>query len=183
MNPQLANALALVRRYPFSVVCAVITILMAVATYYLWDIQDEQELAYQEVSKQGAAMLDLLKGGSTQRQELALVRDAARRIEDNLVIEASLADNKWYFYKIEEQTKARLLDLNQNPAPPSDSSFYRRIPFSVRLTGTYEQIVGFILSVETGPRLANITSFSLNRREKDGSTLILDLNLELLGKK
>jgi len=183
MSPQLANALALARRYPFGVTCSVITICTAVTTYFLWQDRDEQELVYQDVSKQGEAMLDLRKGGSTQREELAAVRDATRRIEDNLVIEANLADNKWYFYKMEEQTKVRLLDISQNPAAPGDSSLYRRIPFSARVTGTYEQVASFLLALETGPRLAKITSFNFSRRGPGSDAIALDLTLELLGKK
>jgi len=183
MNPQLANFVALVRRYPFAVTCTVLVIGLAVTSWFLWQQIDERELTLEDRAKVGEANLELLIGGSTQREELAAVRKANRLIEDNLVIEANLADNKWYFYKIEEQTKAHLLDINQYPAPAGDSPLYRRMPFSARITGTYEQVASFVLSIETGPRLSNITAFTFSRRDKDPDRLALDLNLELLGKK
>src|SRR5258708_11746554 len=111
MNPQVAAFLALIRRYPFAATCILLVILGGVGAYFLWDDIDTQEAARIDRAKEGDAMLELLVGGSMQRQELAAVREATRRIDDNLVIEANLADNNWYFYKFEEQTKARLLEL------------------------------------------------------------------------
>jgi hypothetical protein len=75
-----------------------------------------------------------------------------RRIEDNLVVEDNLAENLWYFYKIEEQTKAHMLELRPLNTIISDSkALYRRIPFSLRVTGTYEQTAAFLYAIETGP--------------------------------
>ena len=182
MNPQLASFLALLRRYPLGFTSSLLAILLAVAAWFLWQDRDDQDVILQGRAKEGEAMLALLVGGSTQRQELADVREAARRIEDNLVIADNLADNKWYFYKLEEQTKALLPELNQMNPPTSDSTLFRRVPFSLRVTGNYEQIFKFIVSLETGSRLTNITSFSLSRQSTPGS-LVLDLTLDQLGKK
>ena len=130
-------------------------------------------------------MLTLLVGGSTQRQELAAVREAARRIEENLVIESNLPENAFYFYKFEEQSKAHLAELHPVSSPATDSSeLFRRVPYTLRVTGTYEQVLNFLSAIESGPRLANITAFAFSRREATGSGGVsLDLSLELLGKK
>ena len=184
MNPQLAAFGALLRRFPFASICVALLILSGVGSYFLWDDIDTQELARQDRQKEGESTLELLVGGSTQRQELAAVREAARRIDDNLIIESNLADNNWYFYKFEEQTKSRLLELHPQSAPPaSDAALYKRIPYTLHVTGTFEQVAAYLLALETGPRLANITSFVFNRRDKDPNALSLELNLELLGKK
>jgi len=112
------------------------------------------------------------------------VREYPRRIEDNLVVEDNLAENLWYFYKLEEQTKARLPELRQLNAPPPDTgSLYKRVPYLLKVTGTYVQVSAFLYALETGPRLANITSFGFRRREANGSMIALDLSIELLGKK
>ena len=129
-------------------------------------------------------MLALLVGGSTQRAELEVVRETTRRIEENLVVEANLAENLWYFYKLEEQTKARLPELHQLSSPTTDKSpLYRRVPYSLRIAGSYEQVAAFLLALETGPRLVKITGFNYARAEAVGSAMALDLNVELLGKK
>lgn len=184
MNPQLAAFGALLRRFPFASICVGVLIASGVAAWFLWDDIDTQELARQDRQKEGEATLELLVGGSTQRQELAAVREATRRIEENLIVESNLADNQWYFYRIEEQTKSNLIELHpQNSPPTGDAALYRRIPYSLKVAGTYEQVAAYLLALETGPRLANITSFTFSRRDKDPNALALELSLELLGKK
>ena len=184
MNSQLAAFGALLRRYPFAASCLVVTLLCGAAAWFLSQNTDEQELARVDRAKEGESTLELLVGGSTQRQELAAAREAARRIEDNLVIESDLAANNWYFYRIEEQTKSRLLELHPQSSPSApDTTLYKRVPYTLKVTGSYEQVAAYLLALETGPRLANITSFTFSRREKDSSALSLELSLELLGKK
>lgn len=186
MNPQLAALLALIRRYPFAAACLLLVLGCGVGAYFLWDDIDVEDVARQDRAKEGEAMLELLVGGSTQRQELAAVREATRRIEDNLISEANLADNNWYFYKFEEQTKARLLELHPQSSPTADEATrYKRIPYTLRVSGSYEQVASYLLAIETGPRLANITAFGYSRRDKeaDSTSLVLELSLELLGKK
>ena len=186
MSPQLTAFVALLRRYPFAAACILITIGCGAGAYFLWDYIDMEDAIRQDRAKEGEAMLELLVGGSTQRQELAALREATRRIEDNLIVEANLADNNWYFYKFEEQTKARLLELHPQSSPTTDDTTrYKRIPYTLRVSGSYEQVASYLLALETGPRLASISSFSYSRRNKeaDANTLVLEVGLELLGKK
>ena len=184
MTARLEPLLALLRRYPFSAACLCLTLLFGGAAWYFSDHNDELETVRAARAKEGEAMLALLVGGSTQRQELAAVRAAARRIEENLVIETNLAENAFYFYKFEEQTKVRLPELHPLTSPTTDASqLYRRVPYTLRVAGTYEQVAAFLFALETGPRLANITAFGFSRREAGGTAITLDLSLELLGKK
>ncbi|MSU66365.1 MAG: hypothetical protein EXS38_09755 [Opitutus sp.] len=129
-------------------------------------------------------MLSLLVGGSTQRQELAAAHEIARRLDENLVVEENLAENLWYFYRLEEQTKARLPELHQLSSSPTDASpLFKRVPYTLRATGNYEQVASFLLALETGPRLVNITSFNFARTGANRAGLALELSIELLGKK
>ncbi len=183
MNARFEPLLLLLRRYPFCAACVAITLLSAGTAWILSGQNTDLETARVDRAKEGEAMLALLVGGSTQRQELATVKEAARRIEENLVIDSNLAENAFYFYKFEEQTKARLPELHPLSSPAADSSaLYRRVPYTLRVVGTYEQVSAFLFAIETGPRLANITAFSFSRRESEGG-VSLDLSLELLGKK
>lgn len=184
MNPQLASALAFVRRHLFATICAVLIAGSAVAAWMLSQEIDDLNAAVEDRAKEGDDMLKLLVGGSTQRQELAAVREATHRIEDNLVVENNLAENYWYFFRFEEQAKARLPELHQLSSPTTDAStLYCRVPYSIRVTGTYDQVAAFLFAIETGPRLANVTSFALTRRTAGGDAITLDLSVELLGKK
>lgn len=184
MSPAVNNLMQMLRRYPHSAVCLLLTIVLGLGAFYLHSQIADLETTQRERAKEGEAMLDLLVGGSTQRQELAAVHEVARRIEDNLVVEDALAENLWYFYKLEEQTKARLPELHQLSSPPGDTStLYKRIPYTLRATGSFEQVAAFLLALETGPRLVNIVSFNCARTGAGGAGLALDLGIEVLGKK
>ena len=181
MSPAISSFIVLVRRYPHSAICALITLILGSASWFLWVQDAELETVHRDRSKEGEAMLQVRVGGSTQRQELDAVREATRRIADNLVIETDLAENAWYFYRIEEQTKVRLSELHPISAPTTDaSSLFKRIPYTIRVSGTYEQTAAFLLALETGERLVNITSFTFSRA---ANGMALDLNIEVLGKK
>ncbi len=184
MNSLLERFLTLVRRFPYCAACTVLIIALGGGSGYIAGQNEDLEIVRAGRAREGEAMLALLVGGSTQRQELATVREAARRIEENLVAESNLAENAFYFYKLEEQTKARLPELHPLTSPASETSLlYRRVPYTLRVAGTYAQVSAFLFAIETGPRIANITAFGFSRRDLGGSEILLDLSLELLGKK
>jgi Tfp pilus assembly protein PilO len=175
---------AFLRRYRYCAGCAVVTLVAILGAWFLRGEIRILQLMLSDRAKQGNETLSTLVGGSTTRQELAFVREVTRRIDENLLVETNLAENLWYFYKLEEQTKVRLPELHQLSSPPNDKSpLYRRIPYTLRITGTYEQVAAFVLALETGPRLVKITNFSYSRADPQGSTLALDLGVELLGKR
>jgi Tfp pilus assembly protein PilO len=202
MNPRLAQLVALMRRFPFCVACTVLTLALGGGYWYFSSAIAALQATHENRSKEYQEMLNLLVNGSTQRAELAAVHEIARRIDDNLLTENDLVGNNEYFYKFEARTNTHLVELHQLNSPITDNSpLYRRIPYTLRVTGTYEQVAAFLLALETGPRLVNITSFSFSRQAGGGSggrpatsdtlaagdtpaaNVVLDLNLEMLGKK
>lgn len=201
MNPQLAEFIALMRRYPWCVSCAIVALVCGAGAGYLYyDIGDLAE-PYAQRDKEYKEMLDLTKGGLNQRLELENATQTTQRIEENLLVGEDLAGNNWYFYKFEEQTKAHLSELHQLNSPSTDNSpLFRRVPYTLRVLGTFEQVAAFIQALERGPRLMRVTSFSMSRSggaNKDGGrgaaaepmvdtpvpSVVADLNIELLGKK
>lgn len=185
MNNFLTNLLNVARRYPFSVACGVVAILLtATAIWFLPRLNRQLEVELRDQEKDEDSMSAKKKSGSLLRQELSDVRSITRRIDENLVVESNLAENLWYFYKIEEQTRAQLPELHQVNAPAADkSTLYRRVGYTLRVVGTYEQVAAFLLAIETGPRLLRITNFNLTRTDVNGRTVSLDLSVEMLGKK
>jgi Tfp pilus assembly protein PilO len=152
------------RRYLFGAVSIIVGVVCLIAAGYLWYERDELENRLRERTEEGQAMLATVMAGPILREELAAVRQATRRIDDNLVIETNLSENLWYFYKFEERTKIHLEDLHQLNIPAIDNdSPYKLVSYSLRGTGTYAQIMAFLQNVEAGPRLMILRSFSLTR--------------------
>jgi Tfp pilus assembly protein PilO len=180
----IAQWIAVLRRHPLSVFCAFVCVGCALVSWYIHVNLKWLDFDHRQLGQDADLAVSTLVSGPAVRQELTATRDITRRMEDNLVVPDNLAENLWYFYKIEQQSKAHVLELHPLNAITSDSkSLYRRIPFEIRLSGTYEQTGAFLYLTETGPRLANITSLSFKRRDPGGLTTILEMNIELLGKK
>jgi Tfp pilus assembly protein PilO len=176
--------IAVVRRHPLSVLCGIIFVVCGIISWLTYDDMKGLELERNQLSQDGDLMVATLITGPSVRTELETIREVTRRLDDNLVVEDNLAENLWYFYKIEQLSKAHLSELHQlNPLMPDSRSLYRRIPYSLTVTGTYEQTGAFLYAIETGPRLANIASVNFRRTEPDSPSLRLEVNLELLGKK
>ena len=176
--------IAIARRNPISVACAVVCLFCGLVCWYVASNMKWLDLEHKQLMQDSdLAQASLISGPSVKQERLAALV-VTRQIEDNLVIEDNLAENLQYFYKIEDRTKCHMLELRPlNSTIPDSRSLFRRVPFSIRVTGTYEQVVGFLYGIETGPRLANITSLSVRRREPASLTVVLDMNVEQLGKK
>lgn len=171
------------KRYLFSTVCTGLSVLLLVIATFLWLDQRNLTQRLQIRTAQGEAVLAALAAGPALRDSLASVRATTARINENLVHEPNLAENLWYFYNLEESTRVRLRDLNQltSQAVSGDAS-YKLVPYTLRVTGSFAQIMSFLQNLETGPKLGQIRSFSLSRLDNEGVNVALQVDLALLGK-
>ena len=177
-----SSRFVLVRKHPFASTCAGLTVLFLAAIFYLNGVVDSLDTERQMREREGVTSLSKLVSGPPLRQELTAVNDAAVRLDANLVIEENLADNLWYFYKIEDETGVRLKELRQVNGGIQFNLKYRRIPYEIDAVGTYPQLTHFLRAIETGSRLAKITSFTLHHTEGTGRVVEAELSVELLGK-
>jgi Tfp pilus assembly protein PilO len=178
--------IALARRNPVTVLCAAICILCGCICWYIFGNMKWLEIERGQVTQDSDLALATMISGPSVRQERTAAMEVTRRIEQNLVVVDNLAENLWYFYKIEQQTKVRIAELRpENPILSDSKSPFMRVPFSIRVTGTYEQTAAFLYAIETGPRLAYIPSLMYRRVELETANpmVILEMNVQLLGKK
>jgi Tfp pilus assembly protein PilO len=174
--------LAVAKRHRFRAASIVVMVSLALASGVLLKYQHSLSGVLSKLRVEGEARQATLVSGPQMRQELANVKEITHRIELNLVSD-NLEENVGYFYQMEEQTKVHLDELHPLSAPIDNNPSFKRVPFSLRTSGNYQQLISFIYAIETGPRLANITSFGLRRRGNNSPIITLELSLELLGKK
>lgn len=137
----------------------------------------------QKRQKEGEAVIATVISGPQTRDELAFAKATTERIAQLLIVEENLTDNLNYFYKMEETSKAHLDDLRPlNVIPPEGGIPYQRIPFSLKVSGTFSEVAAFVQAIETGPRLAAVNSFSFHKRA-GGPFITADLTVDLLGKR
>ncbi|HUJ45218.1 MAG TPA: GspMb/PilO family protein [Opitutaceae bacterium] len=171
-------------RYPFGAAGFVLSLLLAGVS--IWLHFDARELEVQQLkrARDGDNMLKFIARGSQLRTELATVHAAAQRITESLVVEKNIPENFWYFYKIEQDTQVKLTELQQRPAPLQDAGTpgtYKRVPYSLKLTGPFRAVVAYLQRLESGSRFGRVNSFQLQRQDPAASNVILQLDLELLG--
>ncbi len=182
MKPPAANFL---RRNLFAVVCSAIIVVLLGTGWWLWHDLHTQEETLQARTLQGEAELETIAMSPLLREALAQTRTAVDRINRNLAVESNLADNLWYFYKLEEQTKARIRGLNQlatSGPGQDDRAEYKPIPYTMEVSGTFAQVMDFLQSLESGPRLVKVRGFNFRRSESGGDAVVLQLELSVLGK-
>ncbi len=177
------------KRYPWCVAFVATGLLSLAASWVIWQRIPAMELELRHRTEQGEFALSAVAASPVLRAELAYVRDVTLRIETNIVDELAVDVNYGYFYSLEKRSQARLSDLRPTVVGlPDARSPYKHVSFSLRLTGTYEQVAEFLRQLEVGPRLVRVTNFSFRRRSvpgdsTPGGSVALDLSLDLLGKR
>ena len=182
MNAFLQQLLGFFRRYPFVIVCSALAILLWVANYFIWQNHKELAAGHQTLQRSGEDMLQSLTGHTRVTAEMTAVTSALEFIERNLLNEADLAENLGYFYAIESTARIRFTQLNQLSSQPQPvGSLFKTVPFALKATGSYRQIMRLLHEMETGPRQLRVRTYSFNQGESGATdTVTMELNVEVL---
>jgi Tfp pilus assembly protein PilO len=183
MNAFLSQFLSFARRNPIMVASISIIVIMGSASWFLWQRQQDLTGQHDEIRRSGEDILTSLTSQARINTELATVAEALDFIDRNLINEADLAENLGYFYQIETASRIRFSQLNQlssQPQPPG--SHYKPVPFALRATGTYRQIIRLLHELESGPRLLRIRTYTLNQTEGEADLVNLEMTVEVLGR-
>lgn len=195
MNARLQQFLDFTRQNPLIVASLSVIVLMGSASYFLWHRQHALTVNHEELRRNGEDMMQSLTGQARITAETAAVTEALDFIDRNLINEADLAENLGYFYQIEAAARIRFSQLSQlssQPQPPE--SLFKPVPFALRATGTYRQIMRLLHELETGPRQLRIRTYSLTQSEGDAApasleggaaasdTITLELSVDLLAR-
>ena len=173
------------RRNLFAVIYSFLCLTGLGAGFWLWHNVRALEATLKDRTQQGELELATIATSPLLREALTQAHATVTRIERNLVVESNLADNLWYFYTLEQQTRARVRGLNQlNTSGREEGSraAYKLIPYTMEVGGTYAQVMNFLQSLESGPRLVKIRSFSFRRAVAGSSDVVIQLDISVLGK-
>lgn len=173
----------LVKRYPFCAICLMLSVLLADVSIWLYFDLRDLGIRQRARAADGEKMLRFLARGAQLRADLTAARAATQRITEHLIVERNVPENYGYFLKIEQDTQVKLTELQPRPAPLNDTNVpaqYKRVPYFLRISGTFPTIVNYLRKLETGSHLARINSFQVQRNDTATSNLAVTLDLELL---
>ena len=183
MSAFLSQFLGYARRNPVMVISVVIILVMGSTSYYLWNRQHVLTSEHDEVKRSGEGMLQSLTSHARITAELTTVKQALDFIDKNLIHEADLAENLGYFYQIETASRIRFTQLNQLSSQPGPADVpYKAVPFSLRASGTYRQMLRLLHELETGPRQLRIRTYTFSSSDTEADAITMDLNVEILAR-
>ncbi|MBI2814679.1 MAG: type 4a pilus biogenesis protein PilO [Opitutae bacterium] len=164
MNAFLQILIGFFRRHPFSITCSLLAVLLWIGNYFIWTRHSELTGSHQTLQRSGEDMLQALTNHGRITAELNSVKQALAFVEQSLIQEGDLPANLGYFYQLESSSRLRLGALTQlsSQPPPADQP-YKTVPFTLRATGTYRQVLRFLRELETGPRLFKIQTYAFTQ--------------------
>lgn len=183
MNALLQRLLLGARRNPLLVASLAVIALCTAASWYLWSRQRVLAGTQDQFQRNGEAMIQSLASHARISAEIARVEEAVAYIDRNLINEGDLAQNIGYFYEIEAASRIKFTQVSQMSSQPQPADRpYKTVPFSLRTTGSYRQLLRVLRELENGPRLLRIRTFNLDAENGDPEKLTLDLTVELLAR-
>ena len=181
MMYRLRQLLALAREYLFVTVCLIVILVAGNLSLYINLDNTELEHKQTRLRTEGDAMNRTLNASITLHSDAQVIDSALKEIDASLVAEDNLADNKGYFYVIEDQTQAQITILSQNSSLPGEADQkFKTVPVTLSVKGTYPKVFDFLYRVETGSRLMKISSFTMHRSQPTGDAVTLTLELHML---
>lgn len=183
MSAFFSRILDLISEYAFLAICSVVFLGAGTSAFIVWRGLAQLESEYEVVRTEDEGQQKLISGAASLRADRETITAAAQEMRSNLLIEENLADNLGYFYKIEDQSRARISELHQLAAPlNATNGTSKSVPFTVNVTGSFSQVFSFLHQLEHGPRLMRITAFTFDRKAQTSDSVVLELNLEMLGR-
>ena len=183
MNAFFQQFLLYARRNPVLVISITVIVVMGSASYYLWYRQHALVTEHDEVRRSGEEMLQSLTSHARITAEIVTVKQALDYIDRNLINEGDLAENLGYFYQIETASRMRFSQIAQLSSQPGPAdSPYKVVPFALRASGTYRQILRLLRELETGPRQLRIRTYTFSASDTEPDLITMDLNVELLAR-
>jgi hypothetical protein len=178
------EAVALLKKNPISVGCAVVCLAVGVLIYFRSDAIPAKEAELVAKSAEGERhALNKINSHDLKEQYDALVA-ANKEIDSRFVRASQLATNSQIFYKLESATGVKLVGSPSQTAsiPPKPPQKFTSVGFTIAAQGDLTQLLNFQHQLENGEHYCRIMSANLsgNSSKREGP-LTLSLTLELLG--
>ena len=182
-----ADIITVLKKHPISTACGVICILCGAALYVRGDKVADNKKAFEEKSTEAQKIATNVRNAANLPQQVAAMQDAAKQLDSRLVRASQLAINQQYFYRLENETGVKLLEVRPGTLSQVRSGAakgaYSPVPFTVNIEGNFKQVFDFIQRLEKGRHFCRFVNISFNKSSGQEATerLSVNMTLELLG--
>ena len=174
-----SDLLAVLKKNPISVACAVLSLGLGVAIYLRSDAIPEATTELDERSDEGRRYAQNINNAAQLKEQFDDLTVATKAIEAKLLRPSDIGINQQYFYRLESESGVKLTDLRQG-GRGAPKGAYVPISFSVTATGDFAQAMAFLRGLEDGTHYCRLQSAAIIGGRKGPVTL--NLTLELLGR-
>jgi hypothetical protein len=176
----------LIKKNVIAVACVLVSIAIGVAIYLRSDLLPEAEKVLAAKTQDAELLAANIEDNNQLKEQHAALVSADDVIATRMIKVGQLAENLQYFYKIESDTGAKLMDLRQVPwSPPSKNApktIWTPVGFALTAQGSYPQLMDMLRRLENGEHYCRVMSCTIHPlTEQRGGNLSMGVNLELLG--
>jgi hypothetical protein len=178
--------LALLKKNPIGVVCAVLSLALGAGIYFRSDEVPAAEAELAQKSEEGARLAANLQNATQLKEQSDALAVAEKELEARLMHASQTLTNLQFFYKLETDTGVKMTVNSQGPltAPPKNAgkTVYSIVPFTITVQGTIAQLIDYLHRLESNARYCRVMSITCSAPSSErGAPITLALNLELLG--
>lgn len=180
--------LAFVKKNTISVGFGVLSLVLFVVIYFDSDSLPTAKARLQELSAESERLAANIEYSAKLTEQYKALVAANDIIGTRLVHPKQLAQNLQYFYKLENDTKTKFIELRQvGIAPPVKGApprLYVPVGFSITVKGDYAGVIDVLRRLEQGAHYCQITGIDLSpvsRSADSDQSMTMRLSLDLEG--
>ena len=165
------------KKYPILVICGALVIALIVVLYSRADLLAAQQAELDKYTTEGKRYRANVQNAVQLQEQLNFLIQANDAVKNRSLTAEGLARNLQYFYRLENEVGIKYLDLRPG-GRSGKAAIYLPLNYIVSIEGNFAQVIAFLRHLEQGEYFCRINSASAS---KNGTTITLNLNLDLLG--
>lgn len=175
------------KKHPLGAIGLLVCVLCGVAIYFRSSAIEEAQSRFEEKDTESQKITTNVRNMSGLEEQTNQLQAAAKDLESRIIRESQLANNRQIFYRLENETGVKLVDVRQNPVPPmragATRATYFGVPFAVNVQGTYPQVMAFLRRLESGQQLCRFGNITVSKASggTTADTISANISLDLLG--
>jgi hypothetical protein len=175
-----AELVPLIKKHPISLACAGISLACVLLLYFRSDKIAEYQKLNEQKTAEASVTIANVRNSEKLAEQTAALQAVNKELDSRVMRAGQLAGNLQYFYRMEADTGAKLLDVRQGSVRAgARTTTYTGVPYTVSVQGTFPQVLSFIGRLQNGNYFCRFISVGLT---KSGDEQVsLSLNLEILG--
>lgn len=188
--------LEIVKKNLIIAISGLVTVICMTVYVLHMDKKSDLDSEIEQIDIRISTMLRNITNSAGLEEDIEVVESQIEELDQRMFQSQELATNYNYFYNIEASTNVALNDLKQVEIVTSDSNpkkrkmpnpivdSYIKIRYHMKATGSYQDLVNFMRSLEGGPSFYRLEKFRLSKALTGGDELLsMDVSFLMLGKK